>query len=618
MTTAQRTAIATPAAGLLVYDTNTNSYWYYNGAAWGNLSSSGTLSWLLTGNSGTNPSTNFIGTTDAQPLRFRVNNIWAGEMHPTNGNIFFGIHAGLSNTTGYSNTGFGDSALKLNSLGYENTAIGIQALKNNTTASRNTAIGTNALFTQSYSNNGNSWETGNVAIGYNALYLNQPIDSLFGIRNTAVGTYALQSNLYGRENTAIGYGALVSNSVGIGNTAVGFSSLFANTSGSENTALGWKALSFNNTGYSNTAQGVNALSFNTTGNENTAQGANALSFNTTGNENTAIGFYALTRNTTAGRNTAIGSKALYTQSRNNGGVNWNSNNVAVGYSALYLNQPTDFNGGIANTAVGSEALSGNTSGSFNIALGYTALVSNSNGTGNIACGVSTLYSNTDGNGNIGVGNLALRRNTNGYQNTAIGSSSLENNVGGYFNVAIGSGSGTYTSIPNATNTIGIGNNSILINNTNYAIFGNLSTAYNGGNQTWSSFSDARMKRNIKEEVKGLDFILRLRPVTYFRDIEAAMKITGNKDTRDFPEKYDVEKIKESGFLAQEVERAAKDAGYTFSGVGIPKKSNDLYTLSYEQFVVPLVKAVQEQQTMIKNQQQQIDVLLKRIEALEKK
>ena len=34
MTTAQRTAIATPAAGLQVYDTTTNSYWYYNGTAW--------------------------------------------------------------------------------------------------------------------------------------------------------------------------------------------------------------------------------------------------------------------------------------------------------------------------------------------------------------------------------------------------------------------------------------------------------------------------------------------------------------------------------------------------------------------------------------------------------
>src|SRR5258706_15950583 len=48
MTSVQRIAIATPAAGLLVYDTDTNSFWFYNGSVWSNLSASGTLGWLLT------------------------------------------------------------------------------------------------------------------------------------------------------------------------------------------------------------------------------------------------------------------------------------------------------------------------------------------------------------------------------------------------------------------------------------------------------------------------------------------------------------------------------------------------------------------------------------------
>ncbi|MEM1328857.1 MAG: tail fiber domain-containing protein [Bacteroidota bacterium] len=34
MTTAERTAIATPATGLMVYDNEENSFWYYNGTAW--------------------------------------------------------------------------------------------------------------------------------------------------------------------------------------------------------------------------------------------------------------------------------------------------------------------------------------------------------------------------------------------------------------------------------------------------------------------------------------------------------------------------------------------------------------------------------------------------------
>lgn len=39
MNTTQRAAIATPATGLLVYDTTTNSFWYYTGSAWSDLSS---------------------------------------------------------------------------------------------------------------------------------------------------------------------------------------------------------------------------------------------------------------------------------------------------------------------------------------------------------------------------------------------------------------------------------------------------------------------------------------------------------------------------------------------------------------------------------------------------
>src|SRR5438094_780925 len=69
MNSAQRTGIATPAQGLLVYDTDTNTFWFYNASVWINLSVSAGSSWLLTGNSSTNPAINFIGTTDNNPLQ---------------------------------------------------------------------------------------------------------------------------------------------------------------------------------------------------------------------------------------------------------------------------------------------------------------------------------------------------------------------------------------------------------------------------------------------------------------------------------------------------------------------------------------------------------------------
>ena len=65
----------------------------------------------------------------------------------------------------------------------------------------------------------------------------------------------------------------------------------------------------------------------------------------------------------------------------------------------------------------------------------------------------------------------------------------------------------------------------------------------------------------------------------------------------------------SSQAAQEVEEAAQSLGYEFSGVDAPKNADDLYGLRYAEFVVPLVKAVQELYTTN-------EALVKRIAALE--
>ncbi|MCB0534680.1 MAG: hypothetical protein KDD14_20925, partial [Saprospiraceae bacterium] len=71
ITAAERDAIAAPANGLLVYVTTDSSFYFYGGNAWAKVGRAG---WSLNGNAGTVDSTNFIGTTDAVPLNFRVNN----------------------------------------------------------------------------------------------------------------------------------------------------------------------------------------------------------------------------------------------------------------------------------------------------------------------------------------------------------------------------------------------------------------------------------------------------------------------------------------------------------------------------------------------------------------
>ena len=87
----------------------------------------------------------------------------------------------------------------------------------------------------------------------------------------------------------------------------------------------------------------------------------------------------------------------------------------------------------------------------------------------------------------------------------------------------------------------------------------------------------------------------LRPVTYHYDINKEQEILGRKDTANWQRKYDIEKIPFSGFIAQEVEAAAHKANYDFSGID---RNGRILGLRYAEFVVPLVKGMQEQQQQI--------------------
>lgn len=87
MTFAQRNLIVSPATGLLIYQTDsTPGFYYFNGVSWQSFASSG---WSLTGNGGTTPASNFIGTTDLQDLKIVTNNTEALRITST-GNIGLG------------------------------------------------------------------------------------------------------------------------------------------------------------------------------------------------------------------------------------------------------------------------------------------------------------------------------------------------------------------------------------------------------------------------------------------------------------------------------------------------------------------------------------------------
>lgn len=310
-------------------------------------------------------------------------------------------------------------------------------------------------------------------------------------------------------------------------------------------------------------------------NHNTAYGDNALSSNTTGNHNTAIGELSLYRNTTANKNTAVGDSALMTQSFDNGGTSWDSHNTAVGFQALYLNQPTRTGDGYQNTAVGSLSLRSNTTGSYNTANGYWA-----------------LNSNTTGNHNTAVGSGALQYNTTGVDNTAIGGQALYVNKTGRNNTAIGNGAGV--SADGLNNATAIGHRA-QVDASNKVVIGNTFVTSIGGYSSWSNFSDQRVKTDIEDIGYGLDLIRQLQPVSF--------RMINSNGKTDF------------GFIAQDIEALLGD-GYNVLDIGGGEER--MLSLRYSQFIAPMVKAMQEQQAMIDSQQEQIDELKKIVAELSKR
>ncbi|HQW26005.1 MAG TPA: hypothetical protein PLV75_08600, partial [Saprospiraceae bacterium] len=74
-----------------------------------------------------------------------------------------------------------------------------------------------------------------------------------------------------------------------------------------------------------------------------------------------------------------------------------------------------------------------------------------------------------------------------------------------------------------------------------------------------------------------------------------------------------------GFVAQDVEKIIQETGFSsFDAVHAPTNETDNYSMGYAVFVVPLVKAVQEQQQIIEAQNQKIELLMKEIQLIKEK
>ena len=506
-----------------------------------NLTGLNANDWHITGNAGTNSLTHFLGTSDNEPLRFRTNNILSGEINP-NGNTFLGYQAGMVNT-GINNVFVGGNAGQTNTLGINNIALGKNALSNNETGNRNIAIGTSALATQSFNNAGANWTSNNIAIGYQALFANEPTSTTEGNNNIAIGAMALNANVIGTRNIAIGTDAGGSITTGDANVALGRDALRSITTTIQNTAIGTEALKLNTTGANNTAVGHQAMANGTTGNNNTVVGMNAL-YNVNGNNNTILGREAGFTTLGSG-NVFLGFRAGYDELGSNKLYIDNSNtatpliygNFANNRLAIGGNSPAHklhINGGPLWT---SDSWAGSLELNNTAAIGWNTNGTYSYGMGSSTNGLYIWHTTSTPATTTSAATYRMILHNNGY--TAIGANlgaayvpSAPLHVDGFSNSGLGNfayyaySAGIATGVANGTTDVSI-----------YATNRVRASEFN-------AFSDARIKDivSVSEKENDLATLMHL-TVTNYRHKDVVSK--GN----------DLKK----GFIAQDVENIFVEA-----------------------------------------------------------
>jgi hypothetical protein len=336
---------AVTASKLHQMGAQTGQYLQWNGTQWGPASAPGGSSdaWALTGNGGTNPSTNFLGTTDGQPLVIRVGNQETFRFNaPGTSAPAWSIHRGGGNQRGLHAVDLQSSRTAATQVASGEYSV-IAGGRNNTASGGSSVVGGGADNTASGVGSFVGGGKGNQAIE-NGSFVGS------GGFNTASGVLSFVGGGY--ENTASGGRSFVGG--GEGNTASGELSFVG--SGYRNTASG--DTSFVGGGHLNTASGrysvvVGGLRDTARGNwsfvgggwVNTARGE--LSFVGGGWENTASGFGSFVGggsvNTASGVASFVGGGWVNTASGNYSVVGGGRDNTASGqYSAVI--------GGYSNTA----------------------------------------------------------------------------------------------------------------------------------------------------------------------------------------------------------------------------------------------------------------------------
>lgn len=379
MTSVERTNIVSPASGLLVFDTNQNSFYYYTGSVWTNLSA-GQL-WTKNGsnvylsntddNVGigiTNPNNKLLVKADAstgvdESIFAVLNN---------NGDTVFAVYQegvriwvddnGGTKANG-SRGGFAVGGFSPSKAGVTNEYL------------RVTPDSVRVYINDDYVPAKANGSRGGFAVGGFSPAKGAPTDNYLFVQDDSTRVYVADSmegfgveNIesaanqrimkLSTENYFIGHEAgLNSTTSAVYNSYIGYQSGMKNTVGSNNVFLGYKSGNSNTSGHSNVFIGENAGASNTTGPSGVFIGKSAGMSHTTGYENVFIGEWC-------GQNTTTGHSNLFMGRLTGSSNTTGSDNVYLGKYAGFFNAA-----GSENVFVGNDAGMQN-DGVGNVFLGF--------------------------------------------------------------------------------------------------------------------------------------------------------------------------------------------------------------------------------------------------------
>jgi hypothetical protein len=126
--------------------------------------------------------------------------------------------------------------------------------------------------------------------------------------------------------------------------------------------------------------------------------------------------------------------------------------------------------------------------------------------------------------------------------------------------------------------------------SNIVIIGNNNTTYIGGKVGWTTISDGRDKTDVQSIAVGIEYINRLKPVSWRFD-DRGWYDDGK------PDRTKACSIQRVGFIAQDIQKIEEDLGLPFNYV-LNKENPERLALTMNNFIPILTRAVQELSTEI--------------------